>query len=671
MLEDESESTETPTFRTLHQSQISQDGLLNFDPDEDCDFNFDDNDEDLSNASISSVSSSQTTSILANKRRKLTTVEESWVWKFITRIRNKDNRVTDVFCTISLCAKHFSPNTSTTNIGNHLRTSHKITKDNYKVKLGITRVPLTQKPLDEFLKSSTPHGKEKTGRLTNALIQWLVKDTQPLSTVEKESFRDFMKAVDPCYKVPCEHTVKTIIAAKFENGKEKLTNILREANSISLTLDYWTSLAQQPYLGITAHWVTKGFKLIEVLLSCENVPYPHTSEETSRTLLKTLDIYEIPKSKIICASTDNSADMIKAMRLTNIDRIPCTSHSIALVVKAGLNTIPNFVAKVKKLISHFSGLPKQRQLLEEVQIANNKPVRTVISPTETRWNSFYLALERLVDIHSSICILAAKLDGNDSEEESREVSRNLNEKKLTDNEISFAKDLIEILKPFEEATRIVGGSKYATLCIMVPVIKNLENRFGTGAESMDTLVDSVKKAICKKMESRWNDQNTSYYTLGNRAMFFDPRFKDLRFLNFDQMNTVTCFIKNIYNSRVREIETNTSTISQVEESNNDILSSFFANTPLEQNVNAKDELTRYNEIPTQKINIKSDPFEWWRIHSLQFPILASMARDYLAIPATSVPSERLFSDAGKVNFKNSFMHTLLITLRSIREPYRC
>ncbi len=43
-----------------------------------------------------------------------------------------------------------------------------------------------------------------------------------------------------------------------------------------------------------------------------------------------------------------------------------------------------------------------------------------------------------------------------------------------------------------------------------------------------------------------------------------------------------------------------------------------------------------------------NPLDWWRDNATTYPNLALLALEYLAIPATSAPSERVFSRAGKL-----------------------
>lgn len=55
------------------------------------------------------------------------------------------------------------------------------------------------------------------------------------------------------------------------------------------------------------------------------------------------------------------------------------------------------------------------------------------------------------------------------------------------------------------------------------------------------------------------------------------------------------------------------------------------------------ELERYLVSPA--IAEDRDPLAWWKANASDYPDLACMARDYLAIPATSTASERVFSSA--------------------------
>lgn len=59
-----------------------------------------------------------------------------------------------------------------------------------------------------------------------------------------------------------------------------------------------------------------------------------------------------------------------------------------------------------------------------------------------------------------------------------------------------------------------------------------------------------------------------------------------------------------------------------------------------------------------------DILDWWRQNGSRFPVLSRMAQDYLAIPATAVPSESIFSCSGRVldDYRSSMTPNTLRTV---------
>lgn len=46
---------------------------------------------------------------------------------------------------------------------------------------------------------------------------------------------------------------------------------------------------------------------------------------------------------------------------------------------------------------------------------------------------------------------------------------------------------------------------------------------------------------------------------------------------------------------------------------------------------------------------EADPLAWWRAHHVEeLPMNSKVARKYVCVPATSVPSERVFSASGHI-----------------------
>lgn len=61
---------------------------------------------------------------------------------------------------------------------------------------------------------------------------------------------------------------------------------------------------------------------------------------------------------------------------------------------------------------------------------------------------------------------------------------------------------------------------------------------------------------------------------------------------------------------------------------------------------ARAEKEMSNYLEQSCIETDSDPLLWWKHNCIYFPLLAVIGRKYLCIPATSVPSERVFSKGG-------------------------
>jgi len=65
----------------------------------------------------------------------------------------------------------------------------------------------------------------------------------------------------------------------------------------------------------------------------------------------------------------------------------------------------------------------------------------------------------------------------------------------------------------------------------------------------------------------------------------------------------------------------------------------------------KIEIEKYLDLPRLS-NPKVDVLGWWKAQKCTFPLLAECAREYHCIPASSAPSERLFSRSGNLITQN-------------------
>jgi len=104
---------------------------------------------------------------------------------------------------------------------------------------------------------------------------------------------------------------------------------------------------------------------------------------------------------------------------------------------------------------------KQKQLLEETSIALKQKYYKLKRDTNVRWNSTYIMIERALKLKRVLKSLSC--------EEKSVFTQN----KISDPEWNDLNSILELLKPFYEATFMVSQQSYPSLCVVVPLYDNL------------------------------------------------------------------------------------------------------------------------------------------------------------------------------------------------------
>ena len=159
-------------------------------------------------------------------------------------------------------------------------------------------------------------------------------------------------------------------------------------------------------------------------------------------------------------------------------------------------------------------------------------------------------------------------------------------------------------------------------------------------ENTNEFAETVANSLSRRFPNNFKNSN-----LHASAMVLDPCYKNFLISNVE-LQQVKDFVLSLSNDKPSE---ETDSVAEVATTSSDVWS-FFEQAkrsrpePTQQGENCDDEWGLYLRDPP--IDRKKSPLTWWGENAKLFPNLAPEARMLLAIPATVVPSERHWSDAG-------------------------
>ena len=293
--------------------------------------------------------------------------------------------------------------------------------------------------------------------------------------------------------------------------------------------------------------------------------------------------------------------------------------------------------KIKKIVTYF----KQSTIAADA-LRKLTPFK-LIQSIETRWNSMYNMLQRFILLPKEIASVLLNILGSPD--------------MLTAVELQLANEIVEVLCPVEKATREVCGQKFVTMSKVIPLISCIKNRIETLENTLKTpttlaLVDRLKKSVSSRFQHIENNYIMTVSTI------LDPRFKEMHFTPLASATAINHIARWMKESIQMDNGNHSTSESGVEIQKSDLSDDLWSF----HDQLLKDKTNRFvqrneDELPTDLkhyisqslLDQKSDVLRYWlKECNSVYPTLSLIATKYLAVVATSVPSERLFSIAGNI-----------------------
>ncbi|XP_075076959.1 zinc finger BED domain-containing protein DAYSLEEPER-like [Nicotiana tabacum] len=210
-----------------------------------------------SNDSTSNVESDS-----GSKKRKIMK-ERSVAWRHFSKFTD-DEGVKKAKC--KYCPEEYVANTKNSGTSNLL--SHLLKCPNNPHKPETSQTKLAFQPKGQTGDVSLIPWKFDQEACRRALARMIIIDEQPFISVEKDGFRDFVRALQPLFHIPSRTTMTRDCFEIYHDEKLVLKSIFKESKQrICITTDTWTSIQRINYMCVTAHYIDKNWNLHKKILN--------------------------------------------------------------------------------------------------------------------------------------------------------------------------------------------------------------------------------------------------------------------------------------------------------------------------------------------------------------------------------------------------------------------
>ena len=585
---------------------------------------------------------------------------KSKAWLFGGFVKDSAGKVVTEETICGICGKRQKYRNTPTNLQQHLQTSHSFQYDTAK-NVENDNESKKEGTIDEYFKKvsvrnyATSYPKQKA--LVSTLSEWIVKSNRALAEVEDEKLVEAFAIADPKLKMPSRKVVRNEIVKLYNKKRGEFDKEISEIEYFAGNNDAGSSSNSKSFIAINISYVTKDFHLKTKILDILEMPEDKNAANYRRKVDATEENHGIA-GKVFNYTTDNENTMKAAFG--KHERNGCFAHIESKASKKALDNqqvLKKLRLKLRKIAKKANKSSKFKYALINQQKTRSLRVKTLKQEVKTRFTATHTMIRSFLNdpnegtdepidvnkVKENIeAINGAMIDAKFSK-------KDLDRLEIQRDDLKKMIKLTPILDALEEGITLLGAEKYATGSSVLP----FERKFRKLIESDEDdplYLAKFKSDLLKEMKTRC-DANLNRKVLA-KASFFDKRFEKIeKFLDeMESENVLSDIRSELYDlERSLEIENNDDRNNNEEEpakKKKRVLGTGFFDSDDEDDITAGEELERYRR--ESKLKADACPFLWWRNRCKEYPLLARLARKYLAVSGTSTPSERVISRLGLV-----------------------
>ncbi|CAI5503698.1 unnamed protein product, partial [Closterium sp. Naga37s-1] len=355
--------------------------------------------------------------------------------------------------------------------------------------------------------------KLTTVELRQAIAKLVVTCDLPFRIVEAEAFWELLILLNRnCAQknfIPSRWTVSrdTVVYAAAALQSAIAEMLAKEGGlgcKVSLTIDMWTAPNNKAWLVVTGHKIDENFQLRTMVLEFREMHGRHGGKEMARVVEETVVQWGL-EGRCLGFMTDNASSNIAAFRRMSEEgggqcffnsrmHFRCLAHVINLAVKAALA-----MAAIRKLL---------KILREVVSWIGFSPQRSGKS----------LGLQRTLNTQANPAKLKPALKLGLSKADKKKVES----MRLTDADWETLQAVKTFLSPFAKVSKAAEGAAYPTEAMVVPyhngLIGAMESRLAKGPSA--TLKLMIEAALGLSKKYAYMSSNELWI-----ATFLDPSMK--------------------------------------------------------------------------------------------------------------------------------------------------